>query len=190
MIIPPELSSALTGLVMALITALTGCVVALGYAGVQRIRRRSEREEELDRRRSELAQLELDEKIRARTKALALDAASIAQETSLGQREPLTGPQKATYAADKLRELDPSLAQADRSTVSDLVKLGAAQLRSQSHGALPVVPPGSYLISPSNAPPPDVTRPATSPAVAHGWPEERPTLPPVKRPILPKETKR
>lgn len=178
MTLPPELESALWGLVMALITAATGCVVALGYVWVQRIRKRGERNDELDQKRAELAQLDLDEKIRARQKALAFDAVAIAQETSYGRKEPLSGPEKANLAADKLRELDPSLTQADRSTVSDLVKIGAAQLRTQSPApAAAVLPAGAYLVTPSQAPPPDVVR--------QGAPEDRPTLPPLKKPGLP-----
>lgn len=172
---PPELGSAFWGLVMALITAATGCVVALGVAGVRIISKRAERREELDRRHAELAQLELDEKIRARQKAAALDAAAIAQETSYGRAEPLSGKAKAQLAADKLRELAPDLAQADRSTVADLVKLGAAQLRSQTPSAPASLPPGAFLVTRSQAPPPDIVRGVV-------WPDDEPPTRPPPRP--------
>ncbi len=176
----PELSAAFDGLVLAALTASTGCVTALGIAGVAhvwRMRKRADRAEELDHKRLELAQLEVDEKIRAKVRAAALDAASIAQETSYGRSEPLSGRDKAALAADKLREMEPSL---ERAAVTDLVKLGAAQLRSQSSPSLPAVklsppPSGTYLLTPSQAPPPDVVR--------QGALEDRPTLPPIKRPM-------
>jgi hypothetical protein len=156
----PELSAAFDGLVLAAMTAATGCVTALGIVGVAhiwRLRKRADRADELDQKRQELAQLEIDEKLRAKTKALAVDAAAIAQETSYGRKEPLTGPEKASLAADKLRELEPSLAGADRSVVTDLVKLGASQLRSQSGTSnQAILPPGSYLLTSSQAPPADV----------------------------------
>jgi hypothetical protein len=177
----PELSAAFDGLVLAALTAATGCVTALGIAGVAhvwRARKRADRAEELDHKRLELAQLEVDEKIRAKVRAAALDAASIAQETSYGRSEPLSGKDKAALAADKLREMEPSL---ERAAVTDLVKLGAAQLRSQSTSPVKLSPPpsGTYLLTPSQAPPPDVVRP--------GALEDRPTLPPLKRPLAPRK---
>lgn len=146
----PELTAAFDGLALAALTAATGCVTALGIAGVAhiwRLRKRADRADELDQKRLELAQLEVDEKIRAKTKALAVDAAAIAQETSLGRREPLSGIEKASLAADKLRELEPALATADRSMVTDLVKIGAAQLRQSGST--------TFSLSQSMAPPPE-----------------------------------
>ena len=182
----PELSAAFDGLLLAALTAATGCVTALGIAGVAhvwRMRKRADRAEELDHKRLELAQLEVDEKIRSKVRAAALDAASIAQETSYGRSEPLSGKDKAALAADKLREMEPSLSGAERSVVSDLVRLGAAQLRSQSSPVkLSPPPPGTYLLTPSQAPPPDVVRPGAA--------EDRPTLPPIKRPVLPRKETR
>jgi hypothetical protein len=186
----PELASAFNGLMLAALTASTGCIVALGIAGVGHIRRLSKKAdaaEALEQKRHELAQLEVDEKIRAKLRAAALDAASIAQETSYGRSEPLSGKDKAALAADKLREMEPSLSKVERSVVTDLVKLGAAQLRSQSSPGLPVVklsppPSGTYLLTPSQAPPPDVVR--------SGAPDNQPTLPPLKRPLRPRKETR
>lgn len=183
----PELLASLAGLGVAFLGAATLVVGAAGlyYVGLVKNRRElSAKQHELAVKELELKQLELDERLRQKTKSLALDAAAIAQETSLGRKEPLTGTEKASLAADKLREMEPSLANADRSMVTDLVKLGASQLRSSqsspSHPA--VLSPGTYLISPSQAPPPDVMRPTIA--------EDRPTLPPLKRTPLPRKESR
>lgn len=170
----PELTSALAGVAVAFLGAATLVIAALGayYAGLLKDRR------QLAAKQHELAMMEIDERARAIRRQAAADAAAIAQETSYGRDEPLSGNAKAQLAADKLRELVPDLAQADRSTVADLVKIGASHLRTQSQGSLPAVSLGAYMVTPSQAPPADVVRPNA--------PEDRPTLPPLKRPLLPK----
>lgn len=166
-----DLQAAWSSLSLALLGAGTLAATTLGAVGVSVFRswqRLNEKRAELTERDLELKRLEVDEKIRAIQRASALDAASIAQETSYGGDAPLSGYAKASLAADKLRELEPSLASADRSTVTDLVKLGAARLRSQSgSGMTAVLPQGTYLISASQAPAPEhITTPARLPPPA------------------------
>jgi len=105
----------------------------------------------------ELKQLEVEEKIGAIRRRIALDAAAIAQETSYARKEPLTGPEKAQLAAAKVEELlsESAAPSVEGSKLTDLVKLGVAEMRT------------TYLVTPSNAPPPEqVTFPKPPPMPA------------------------
>lgn len=165
----PELLAALTGLGVAFLSA---CTVFVGWAGwyaVGLVKNRKElagKQHQLAIKELELRQVEMEERTRVRLKAAALDAAAIAQETSFGRSEPLSGRAKASLAAVKLTELEPAAAALDGSKLNDLVKLGAAQLRA-SMPSMSLAPPP--MTSPSSAPPPpdDV-----------GESEGPPTLPP------------
>ncbi len=100
---------------------------------------------ELKSKELELKQLEVEEKIGAIRRRIALDAAAIAQETSLARKEPLSGSEKAQLAAAKVEELlsESAAPNVEGSKLTDLVKLGVAEMRS------------TYLLSPSMAPPPE-----------------------------------
>lgn len=121
---------------------------------------------ELQQKELELKRLEVEEKIRAKLKAAATDAAAIAQETSLGRKDPLSGQAKAEIAAAKLVELEPAAADLDGSKLTDMVKLGVATLRQSGasfHMITPSMAPPAEHIPPNRLPAP-ATVPAFTPA--------------------------
>lgn len=154
-----DLQAAWSSLSLALLGAGTLAATTLGAVGVSVFRswqRLNEKRAELTERDLELKRLEVEEKIRTKQRAAALDAAAIAQETSFSSKEPLSGRAKASLAADKLRELEPDL---EGSKLNDFVKIGAAQLRAGGTT--------TFSLTQSMAPPPDrVVVPARLPAPA------------------------
>jgi hypothetical protein len=169
----PELTSALAGVAVAFLGAATLVIGAVGlyYAGLVKDRRViAAKQNEIQIKELELKQLEADARIRAAQRQAAMDAAAIVEEQVRGDGGHLDGHQKAILAAVKLKELSPSMADVDGSRLTDLVRLGVSDLRSQRTAIANQTT--TYLVTPSQAPPPDVVR--------QGAPEDRPTLPPLR----------
>lgn len=161
----PELSAAFGGLVVAVLGATTALVVSLGIVAVGYVRKRGA----LFEAELELKRAELEEHARTRLRRAAADVAAIVDEQSRGTPGgALSGQVKAELAKEKLKELEPAARVLEGSQLTDIVRLGVAQFRASGT---------TYLVTPSQAPPPDV--------VHQGASEDRPTLPPLKRPLLP-----
>ncbi len=181
-----EVSAGWGGLQVAIAGVLLSVLTPLGIYAATYVRGRSEltkkdlelKQSEVDLRKKELElkHLEMEERIRMKLKAAALDAAAIADETSRGREEPLSGQAKASIAAAKLVELEPAAERLEGSRLNDMVKLGVAQLRAS--GAT------TFFISPSMAPPPDhvqFPRPPALPAVHTPATKTSPERPGAKR---------
>ncbi len=152
-----EVQSGWSGL-MLIGTGIVGSILAaLGLYATNYFRGKGElvkkdleikgKELDLKSKEQELAQLEIEEKIGAVRRRIALDAATIAEEQ--GRDRKLSGSAKAVIAAAKVEELlsESAAPNVEGSKLNDLVKLGVAQLRQS--GAT------TFLITPSMAPPPE-----------------------------------
>ncbi len=152
-----EVSAGWSGFMLALSTAALGLVVALGVYGTAYINGRREINQQdvklkqqqiaLQQKEQELKQLEVEEKIAATRRRIALDAAAIVEEQARDQK--LSGAAKQSLAAAKVEELLNASAapNVEGSALTDLVKLGVSLQRQTSAT--------TYLVTPSNAPPPE-----------------------------------
>lgn len=156
-----EVQSGWSGFYLALSTVALGLLTALGAYGADYVRGKravTTKDLELKSKELELRQLEVEEKIRQLRKTAAVDAAAIVEETARHQPA-LSGAVKQSLATEKLLELDPASKSLEGSALTDLVKLGVAQLR-QSGTTF-------HMITPSMAPPPEqVTLPRKLPPPA------------------------
>ncbi len=145
-----EVSAGWSGFQLALSTIALTVATAAAFFATSFFRGKGDLVKEdfkLKQKEQELKTLEVEEKIAAIRRRIALDAAAIVEEQSRDQQ--LSGAAKQSLAAAKVEELlnESAAPNVEGSALTDLVKLGVSLQRQTSAT--------TYLLTPSMAPPPE-----------------------------------